>query len=277
MEEKEAILKIISNETKKSIGDLSVVTPSVYASIFSKFALTHNTDLHESEKIGNLFIDEKISYLTDLQNQTSNNASKLNEQAIEAITAIKEKDDLLLNKVLQETQELRQEIEKLKESLYKDALTNTYTRKWLCETLLNTQTQKFKNSGTLAIIDLNYFKIINDTYGHVIGDKVLIFIAHQLKKIKGDVVRYGGDEFIIHFPKNTPKKSALMQLDNLREAVLHKNLKVKEAEFKISFSFGVQTYLPNHELSDVIDAADKEMYQDKLQIKERIQGVNPHL
>jgi PleD family two-component response regulator len=184
LQDKENILKIISNETKKSISDLSVVTPNIYSGIFSKFALTHNADLEDHDAIGDKFVDEKITFLTDLQDQTSKNALRLSESATQAITAIKDKDDTRLSEVLKETQILRHEIEKLKESLFKDALTHVYTRKWLCENLLDVTTQNFKDSGTLAIIDLNYFKIINDTYGHIVGDKVLIYIANQLKKIK---------------------------------------------------------------------------------------------
>ncbi len=267
------ILKIISNETKKSIDGLTVVTPSLYNSIFTKFALKHNANLDDSEIISDKFLDEKISTLTDLQNLTSKNALQLSQHTAKAIFAIKEKDDSLLKEVLKETQKLRLEIEKLKESIYKDSLTHVYTRKWLCENLLDAETQNFKDPGTLAIIDLNYFKIINDTYGHIIGDKVLIFMANQLKKTRGQVVRYGGDEFIVIFPAHTTKENAFSELNTLRENILHKNLKVKDAEFKMSFSFGIHKYMANKGLIDVIDFADKNMYKDKLKIKERIKGI----
>lgn len=273
MQDKERLLSIISDETKKNIDNLTIVTPSLYASIFSKFALTHNINLDESEMFTDKFLDKKISLLTDLQDQTSKNALELSDNATKAISAIKEKDASLLSQVLKETQKLRQEIEKLKESVYKDVLTHAYNRKWLSDTHIDSATQKFKNAGTLAIIDLNYFKIINDTFGHIIGDKVLIYMANQLKEIRGGVLRYGGDEFVVIFPIETTEEDAFSQLNTLRENILHKNLKVKDAEFKLSFSFGIHKYLANEGLIDVIDLADKKMYIDKLKIKERIKGI----
>ena len=59
---------------------------------------------------------------------------------------------------------------------------------------------------TLAIVDIDNFKYVNDTYGHITGDKVLIEVAERIKKViegKGFVGRFGGDEFLIVFPKIT--------------------------------------------------------------------------
>ncbi|MCW8894850.1 MAG: GGDEF domain-containing protein [Sulfurimonas sp.] len=267
------ILEVISHETKDTIGMMDVVTPSIYASIFSKYANLHNTDISEEQNITNDLLDEKIAFFTNIQNQTSNNAKRLNDNTNRAIFAIKGKDEKILNEVLQETQELRQEINSLKELMYKDELTRAYNRKWMNDNILNEDAQELKDSGTLAIIDLNYFKIINDTYGHNIGDKVLVFIANQLKKTKETVVRYGGDEFIVMFCEGTTHKTALSKLNAIREDLLTKHIKVKDTSFKISFSFGVQEFKKGDSLNDTIEKADKYMYEDKKEIKKRISGI----
>lgn len=273
MNNNQDMLKIISNETKNSIGQLSVVTPSIYASIFSKYATEHNTELEDEKQLSRDLLVMECSNLTNLQTQASKNAMKLGQSTEKAISAIKGKDDGVLNEVLKETQDLRREIEKLKESVYKDELTNVHNRKWLHDHYLEEGTEHFKNGGALAIIDLNYFKIVNDTFGHIVGDKVLIFIANQLKKTKQDVVRYGGDEFIIMFSSKLSVQQGLSYLNKIREEVISKKLKAKDASFRVSFSFGIQEFKNGDDLAEVIENADKNMYEDKIQIKERVTGI----
>jgi len=266
-------LKIISNETKNSIDQLSVVTPSIYASIFSKFASDYDVEIEDENNLSKDLMLIECSNLTDLQTQASNNAQKLSRSANKAISAIKERDESALNGIIKETEALRREVEKLKEAVYKDELTHSYNRKWLHDTCLEKDTNNFKFNGSLAIIDLNYFKVVNDTYGHIIGDKVLIFVANQLKKLKYDVVRYGGDEFIIIFPQKVTLKQAKVALNSLREEVLSKKLKASDSSFHVSFSFGIVEFQSSDTLSSVVAMADENMYDDKKEIKERISGI----
>ena len=268
------VLKTISNESKDTIVDLDIVTPTIYNGIFSKFASFHEIELEEEVTLSEEILDEKISVFLNLQDQTSKNVCKLSNSTTKAINAIKTKDDTILNEVLKETEVLRLEIEKLKKSIYKDELTKTFNRKWLHDNLINEEAQSFINSGILSIVDLNYFKIVNDTYGHIIGDKVLIFVANELKKLQGKVIRYGGDEFVIIFNREHTKASVIKKLDFIRENILKKHMKLKEASFKISFSFGVQEFLKGDSLSSIVNYADKNMYNDKKQIKEKIKGIS---
>ena len=267
------ILRIVSNETKDSIDQMSVVTPAIFSSIYSEFAKKHDANLENEEDVSRDILQSECNSLTNLQAQTAKNAQNLGQSAVKAISAIKEKDETTLNEVLKETQKLRAEIEKLKESVYKDELTNVYNRKWLHDNYLDQDTNEFKNSGILAIMDLNYFKIVNDTHGHIIGDKVLIFIANQLKLSKHEVIRYGGDEFIIIFPKNVTPAIALSTLNKIRENVIAKKLKAHNTMFKASFSIGIHDYRSGDDLSKVIETADKNMYVDKKEFKKRVTGI----
>jgi len=265
-------LQIITNETRDTITKMSVVTPSIYSSVFSKFADEHNFDVENENEISRKILQEECSFLTDLQTKTSKNANKLTQSANKAITAMRDKNENLLQDVLKETESLRLEVEKLKESVYQDELTRVYNRKWLHDNYIDEE-QRFIEDGVLAIIDLNYFKIINDTYGHIIGDKVLIFLAAQLMTIEPNIVRYGGDEFIVLFPHNTPESSALKRLNKTREHILAKKLKAHKEKFTLSFSFGITSFKKHEKLSQVIERADKNMYKDKIQIKKRVTGI----
>ena len=266
------ILKVISTDTINSIQDISVVTPSIYASIFSKFATEHGEVIEDEEKLSHDLISQECSNLTNLQNMTSKNVQQLSENTTKALHAIKDRDESVLKEVLKETSELRQEILKLKEAVYKDELTYVFNRKYLHDHFLNEE-DTFNQNGVLAIIDLNYFKIINDTYGHIVGDKVLIFIAAQLKKLKASVIRYGGDEFIIIFKNDIDLQTATSNLNKLREAIIAKKLKSSENSFRVSFSIGADEFKKGDSLTKVIELADKKMYDDKIYIKKIVTGI----
>jgi diguanylate cyclase (GGDEF)-like protein len=274
MKSNKNMLEVISHETKETINEMDVVTPTIYASVFSKFAALHNTDLSEEEKITDDLLNDKIAFLTDIQNQTSQNAQRLSDNTDKAISAIKNKNEKILTEVLKETQGLRAEIDSLREIMYKDELTHVYNRKWLHDHTLDESAEGLKSAGTLAIIYLNYFKMINDTYGHTVGDKVLVFIANELKKTREKIVRYGGDEFIVMFSDGTTQETALSKLNIIRENLLKKHLKVKDASFKVSFSFGTQEFKKGEDLNEIIEQADMKMYDDKIEIKKRVHGIS---
>lgn len=273
MKDNNKILKIISNETKNSINQLAIVTPSIFAAIFAKIANEHNAKIDNEIDLSHDLLKMECSQLTQLQLETSKNVNQLTQSTNKAIDAIQAKDDKLLGEVLSEVNTLRQEVEKLKESVYKDELTQTYNRKWLNDNYINSQNETFQQDGFLAILDINYFKIINDTYGHVIGDKVLILLANSFKKTAHSVVRYGGDEFCIIFPKEFTQEKALSILHELREDILSKKLKAHKSTFNVSFSYGVVGFKKNNSLSKIIEEADKNMYEDKQNIKKRITGI----
>ena len=267
------ILKVISNETIDSVKKINIVTPSIYKSFFEKHASSHGTALDDEEKMTDRLLDSKIQMCDVVQEKNSSNVIRLSDNTAKAIHAIRDKDDSTLNQILVETNALRLEIEKLKEAVYKDELTNVYNRKWMNDKYLDEENKFFTEDGTLAIIDLNYFKIINDTFGHVVGDKVLVFIANKLKQSREKVVRYGGDEFILLFSSKITKDLALSKLNDIREDVLLKKLKTNNTAFRTSFSFGAYEYKSGEALSEVLEKADQNMYDDKKAIKERITGI----
>jgi len=273
MDNNEHLLKVISNEVKDSINPMTVVTPTVYASIFSEHAQKHGMSVDDEEAVAKDIMQKECTNLSKLQQETSTNTQKLSLSTSKAINAIKTKDESLLNEVLKETQELKHEIELLRESLYKDELTHAYNRKWFHEKFTDQQSATFNQDGTIAMIDLNYFKEINDTHGHNIGDKVLIFIVNELKKINPKVVRYGGDEFLLIFEPSITQDKAHQKITHERKYIITKKLKAHNATFKVSFSFGIAQFKNGDNIATVLEIADKNMYADKIQIKKEITGI----
>ncbi|MBQ9039332.1 MAG: GGDEF domain-containing protein [Clostridia bacterium] len=119
----------------------------------------------------------------------------------------------------------------------------------------------------LFMMDLDYFKTINDTYGHLEGDDALIRASKALKMSCGDhfrrrpyIARYGGDEFIVVI--ESTRQEADLLLENI-----HSNLKKLNDEankpYNLAFSIGVAEYHPGMDANALIEAADSELYKIK--------------
>jgi len=265
--ENKKILEIISNETKDTIDSLSIVTPSMYATIFTKHAIAHEQTLENEHDLACELLNIECIDLHKLQEQTSKNVSLLSTNTSRAISAIKEQNTSILDTVLHETEKLRLEVEKLKSFIYKDELTHTYNRKWMHDHYTDTTDTMMITDGYLALIDLNDFKEVNDTHGHIIGDKVLIFIASQLKKVTKNIIRYGGDEFVLFFDTKNSLEQLQEQMKDLQNQISSKKLKAHDTTFHTSFSFGIAPFHSGDQLAHVIQEADNEMYQNKQLIK----------
>ncbi len=261
-----ALIKAASQECKSAIDALDIVTPTIYTALFAEIANKYgieSSDLLEAECES---LDEQVKKLLELNDKSSEQVMRLDKSSQKALKAMQESDETLLKESIDETQVLRREIERLKESVYKDALTQTWNRKWLDANLLDEE-GRFKKSCTLAIVDLNYFKQINDTLGHIAGDKVLKYISSHLKTVGAPVVRYGGDEFLIIFNSQT---EAQKKLHECRESLLKMALKYNNTSFKTSFSYGIHPCTEEEYFPEALETADKKMYEDKKAIKERI-------
>jgi len=138
-----------------------------------------------------------------------------------------------------------------------DSLTGVYNRTYLeynFEKIYNVFSLK-----SIAMLDIDFFKKVNDTYGHQTGDEVLKYFANLIKNTlrKDDIViRYGGEEFLIFMP-NTPKEEANIILTKIK--VLLKKSNDKPIEF--TFSAGVADDADT--LADMIKTADERLYKAK--------------
>jgi len=132
--------------------------------------------------------------------------------------------------------------------------------------------RKSHHGGTIALIDIDHFKIINDTYGHVIGDKVLRQLSNVLQqnlRVMDLAGRYGGDEFCVILP-NTPLVAAVEIMDRLRATF---NLTDYELEplMKVSLSIGLAAYGPDHpDATSWLSEADKALYEAKSTGRNRV-------
>lgn len=150
----------------------------------------------------------------------------------------------------------------------RDALTGLNNRRRLEQYLQELDEQGWeKDSYHLILLDVNRFKKINDTYGHVTGDSVLRLVADQMKKVYGNthsfLARYGGDEFVIVLKGKTDSEAA-ESLRTLHESIARMNWG-EGSPWKITISAGCARYgeLPMRSARELVNLADSRMYEEK--------------
>lgn len=178
-----------------------------------------------------------------------------------------------LEKKLQEASDtikaLTEELEKATNMARTDALTGLPNRRGFNDILQCHIDQAIEESQTFAmlIIDIDYFKKINDDYGHLVGDSVLRYLARALQDLskgKDTIARYGGEEFILLLA-DINYENAIRFADNLRKAIEKKKFNVQGKETKLSFTIciGVSLYQMGESSDALFERADKALYLAK--------------
>ncbi len=163
----------------------------------------------------------------------------------------------------------------LHHSSYRDELTSLLNRRGIQDGLKEEffRAKRGEYPLSIAMVDLDYFKQVNDRYGHPFGDKVLKLVAAKMLEItrKKDLIgRYGGEEFLIVFPE-CEGEVALKILERLR-----KNMEVQimhtlsQQEVTVTLSAGVSTLNEHDKIDDLLARADEALYAAKRQGRNRI-------
>ncbi len=155
-----------------------------------------------------------------------------------------------------------------KEKLLKDCLTDAYSRYYFNFRIAE-ELERYKRSDTpfsIAFVDMDHYKRINDQYGHQTGDYILKeLVSHISKNIRkcDSIFRYGGEEFIILLP-DTTKEKAYTVIDRLRYEFSSEPISVGGSALNVTFSAGIKQVCDINESTDkIIDDADKAMYYAK--------------
>ncbi|MEC4676563.1 MAG: GGDEF domain-containing protein, partial [Nitrospirota bacterium] len=143
-----------------------------------------------------------------------------------------------------------------------------------CLDLEIARTNRYGKSFSLILFDIDNFKKINDTYGHLAGDEVLQGLANILKSISREtdiVVRYGGEEFIIILP-NTDEEETILLAERIKDIVYKTTFMVYETTgVKVTLSGGIASYPQNaSDAKNLLSAADTALYSAKAAGKNQI-------
>ncbi len=172
-----------------------------------------------------------------------------------------------------ELEHQRIELERLSRT---DALTGTYNRRSYEDSLKAEleRTKRYSSPLSIVMLDIDYFKKINDTHGHIAGDRVLQFLGSTLKEClrPSDIVcRYGGEEFSILLTE-ADRSAALTTAERLRSVIEETAIPVDDnLSLKITCSFGIAEY--NNQIANAdafINMADEALYQAKAAGRNRV-------
>jgi diguanylate cyclase (GGDEF)-like protein len=194
------------------------------------------------------------------------------EDVFFAVTSILSASSLMFVILRMKSIHIRQR-KTLNKQIYNDDLTKLYNRNFLYEVLeyeLDFMKQA-RNPFCVCFADIDFFKKVNDTYGHQVGDEVLVEVAKILTNSlrKSDVVcRWGGEEFVMVLPRCDIEMAPIV-VEKIRHS-LHSN-KLSSQQLTITMSFGIVELSHDHSLDEIFKQADTLLYQAKNNGRDRIE------
>lgn len=166
-------------------------------------------------------------------------------------------------------------IEEQRKKAMHDALTGLPNRESY-QQRLEQEMQRIKRYGgklSLMVCDVDLFKRINDTYGHLAGDKVLKIIARSLQKNLRDsdfIARFGGEEFVALMPETSTDEAKIVA-EKLRKKIEESPFNFKKEPVQITVSFGISEFAEGESVDNVFERADKALYKAKEQGRNQVQ------
>jgi diguanylate cyclase (GGDEF)-like protein len=203
---------------------------------------------------------------------------------------IKANEDLVKEIAIREKTEraLRKSEEDLRLQAITDSLTGLYNRMHFNKLVKDEIRRASRYSRPLSVImfDIDYFKRINDTFGHITGDRVIKMVAVVTKeqtRATDSPVRYGGEEFVVLLPETSVQNAAAVA-ERIREKIEGTTIQAEEHSISITASFGVSDYSiktneKHHEIvsSEFIANADQALYMSKNSGRNRVTVFKPEL
>ena len=168
---------------------------------------------------------------------------------------------------------LEAQVHAARDEAHRDPLTGIFNRRAFearCAALFSTAPT---DPVSLVLIDLDRFKFVNDTHGHLVGDDVLKGVVERCRRAVRDsdvLARLAGDEFVLLLP-HTPPGEALRVADRLRRGVVETPISTRKGPVPVSVSVGVATRIPGDlQVQDLVERADRAMYLSKSEGRDRV-------
>ncbi len=178
-----------------------------------------------------------------------------------------EKTQEELQKTVKELEEARESLHEVQREARTDSLTGLNNRLAFDEKVKEEMERfkRYKIPCSVAMIDIDRFKRLNDTYGHIVGDRALVHVSKEfvknLRKIDF-VARYGGEEFAVILP-STAIKDAVIVIEKIRQEIFDTDFIVKDKSVEITVSGGVKEFCEGDTITHVMEKADHALYLAK--------------
>lgn len=172
------------------------------------------------------------------------------------------------------SEQMREELAEERQKALRDVLTQLPNREAWQERLAfeYQRWQRYRHPLTVGVLDIDYFKRVNDCYGHKAGDRVLQLVAKALNdrlRTTDFIARFGGEEFVILMPE-TPPDVASSVLDGMRKHIAALPFHFRGEPVSVTFSAGLAEFVEGDDEDDVFDRADKALYQAKDSGRDRV-------
>ncbi|MGI6150521.1 MAG: diguanylate cyclase [Christensenellales bacterium] len=242
-------------------GSLSSIGQLIFAFLNSLLLAKNFSDALDQEEVLTARLTEINTHLDELVLQRTEDLKKSNEQ------------------IEQQKVELEIANQTLQKLSYKDQLSGVWNRRKYDQMIEKEWRRCLRHQRPIAIllVDIDFFKEFNDSYGHMAGDTCLVQIGevlnHSLNRSTDMVARYGGDEFVVLLPE-TEKEEAMRTAEMLRQKV--EALRIPHASSTVSdyvtVTIGVTSLVPNQDLghADLFGFTDKALYEAKSEGKNQV-------
>ncbi|WP_026244307.1 GGDEF domain-containing protein [Dasania marina] len=238
-------------------------------------------------QVDDVQLSQDITKRIHLSNIDNNELSQLQEHMNNMLTTMERDRQQLLDDeqakrnwledaVIKRTEELQSSNEKLKELAARDSLTGILNRGSFFATAqhLLALCKRQKSTASFILMDLDHFKTINDTYGHFIGDQVLIHFSHTIEALlrKSDLIgRVGGEEFAVFLPDigiNDARRIA----EKIRKTIANATLDIDGKTVNYTVSLGVESSeSQDHSIDELFKRADSRLYGAKDKGRDRVE------
>ncbi|PKO47955.1 MAG: GGDEF domain-containing protein [Betaproteobacteria bacterium HGW-Betaproteobacteria-22] len=230
----------------------------------------YHDQINETDDIAELstILEHLVSDISAMSSEAKQNHEELQAAQAKAAEAEKKINELTLK------------LDYISEAAHEDFLTGALNRRGMDEAIIR-EFERADRHGTalsLAMLDIDHFKKINDSMGHSAGDKALAHLAKVVKSIlrSTDVLaRYGGEEFVILLPGSNQDDAVTvisgLQRELTKNFFLHNNERVL-----ITFSAGVAERVPGEEIDSILPRADAALYIAKQSGRNRVVGADDH-
>lgn len=280
----------LRDEIDQRLSCNAPITSQITQALFEKYVLFDMPERLESANNGiKLVVDNTISNINKAESTANECAAELSDTqsilnncsdigTLKAIvssilantqTLTNSSNDLKLELEQSsiEMARLKAELEQVKEIARVDGLTGLLNRSAFDKELQRLCNQSYEHLS-LALFDLDHFKLLNDNFGHLLGDRVIQFFASLLKKYSGDehiAARYGGEEMVVIII-GLSQQQAIEFVDSIRTDLSNSNLKQKNSDKsigQITVSAGLSFLQLGDTPSSLIDRADRALYKAK--------------
>ena len=214
--------------------------------------------------------------VTGLVTVQSYNPHAYSSSHVETIKALASYIAIALNNS-QQSEDLKITARELELLSKTDPLTGLYIRRHIIEKMEEefTRYMRYGKRFSLMIIDIDFFKKVNDAYGHNCGDYILIAVSDLLKLLlrqQDCLARWGGEEFLVLLPE-TVAANAIVLAERLRSSVEAMVFEYKDDKINITMTFGIAESGSESSVDDIIMKADNALYEGKRRGRNRVECI----